>query len=122
MRKRDVPVSSKIPALALLIGLGLALGGAPSHADEPEFTEDYLNDPANIEHGKELFQAQCNKCHGKGAYPGKAPKLKPRKISAEDIYLRITYGWRKMPPWEDIYSDEERMALTAYLKSPIFSN
>jgi mono/diheme cytochrome c family protein len=108
--------------LALLIGLGMTITGDRAAADETGLTEDYLNDSANIEHGKELFKGQCNKCHGKGAYPGKAPKLKPRKLSAEDVYLRITYGWRKMPPWEEVYSDEERMALTAYVKSPIFSN
>ncbi|NJO36521.1 MAG: hypothetical protein HC871_01540 [Rhizobiales bacterium] len=108
--------------LALMGALGLAASVAPALAEDPEFTEDYLNNPENIELGHTLFKQQCNKCHGKGAYPGKAPKLKPRKISAEDIYLRITYGWRKMPPWEEVYTDEERMALTAYLKSPIFSN
>jgi mono/diheme cytochrome c family protein len=108
--------------MLVLIGLGTTAIGQRAAADETGLTEAYLNNPENIELGHTLFRQQCNKCHGKGAYPGKAPKLKPRKISAEDIYLRITYGWRKMPPWEEVYTDEERMALTAYLKSPIFSN
>jgi mono/diheme cytochrome c family protein len=93
-----------------------------AHADETGLTEDYLNDPANIELGQELFRGQCAKCHGKGAYPGKAPKLNARKLSPEDIYLRVTYGYRRMPAWEDVFSDEERMAVTAYMKSPHFSN
>ena len=111
-------VHQKVLTMALLLGLGLPVAAA----DDPVFTDEYLQDSANIQLGRSLFKRQCNKCHGKGAYPGKAPKLKPRKLSADDIYLRITYGYRKMPPWEDIFSDEERMALTAYLKSPIFSN
>jgi mono/diheme cytochrome c family protein len=108
--------------------LGLALSGlasladAGARADETGLTEDYLSDPANIELGQELFRGQCAKCHGKGAYPGKAPKLNARKLSPADIYLRVTYGFRRMPPWEHIYSDEERMAITAYMKSPHFSN
>ena len=67
---------------------------ALARADETGLTEAFMNDPANIELGQELFQQQCAKCHGKGAYPGKAPKLKAKKLSPEDIYLRITYGYR----------------------------
>ena len=105
-------VQQKVLTMALLLGFGLPAVAA----EDPVFTDEYLSEPANIQLGRELFRQQCNKCHGKGAYPGKAPKLKPRKLSADDIYLRITYGFRKMPPWEEIFSDEERMALTAYLK------
>lgn len=90
--------------------------------DDPEFTDEFLQASENIQLGRELFKEHCDTCHGKSSYPGKAPKLKPHKISAEDVYLRITYGWRKMPPWEEVYSDHQRMALTAYIKSPIFSN
>ena len=72
--------------------------------------------------GPAAVQQQCVKCHGKGAYPGKAPKLKVKKLSPEDIYLRVTYGYGKMPAWEDVFTDEERMAITAYMKSPHFSN
>jgi mono/diheme cytochrome c family protein len=113
-----------LPILAIMTGLGLLWlpSTGPVIADETELTEAYLNDPANIDHGKELFQQQCVLCHGKGAYPCKAPKLKPKRLSAEDVYLRITYGFRKMPPWEGVFSDEELMAVTAYVKSPIFSN
>lgn len=110
----------------LLIILCLAAWplAAPSdlRADETELTEAYLNDPAHIELGQKLFKQQCSRCHGKGAYPGKAPKLKPKRLSAEDVYLRITYGFRKMPPWEEVFTDEELMAVTAYVKSPGFSN
>ena len=106
------------PVIALL-----AASAIPSiQADETELTEEYLNDPAHIALGQELFVQQCAKCHGKGAYPGKAPKLNVKRLTPEDVYLRVAYGFRKMPAWEDVFSDEEIMAITAYVKSDHFSN
>jgi mono/diheme cytochrome c family protein len=104
-----------------LIGL-LAASVGITHADETELTEEFMNDPAQIALGQELFQGQCSKCHGKGAYPGKAPKLYPKKLTPEDVYLRVAYGFRKMPAWEDVFTDEELMAITAFVKSDRFSN
>jgi mono/diheme cytochrome c family protein len=104
-----------------LLGLVPLLTG-PADADETGLTEEFMHDQANIDLGQELFKQQCTKCHGKGAYPGKAPKLNAKKLSPEDIYLRVTYGFRRMPPWEDVFTDEQRMAITAYMKSPHFSN
>jgi mono/diheme cytochrome c family protein len=109
-------------ALSPLIGLSAVLAVGVTHADETELTEEFLNDPAQIELGQELFQGQCAKCHGKGAYPGKAPKLNVRKLTPEDVYLRVAYGFRKMPAWEDVFTEEELMAITAYVKSDRFSN
>jgi mono/diheme cytochrome c family protein len=108
--------------LSPLVGLLAVSAVGIAHADETGLTEEFLNDPAQIELGKSLFKQQCAKCHGKGAYPGKAPKLKVGKLSPEDVYLRVSYGFRRMPAWEDVFSDEERMAITAYVKSRGFSN
>ncbi len=105
-----------------LIGLLAASSAGIARADETGLTEEFLNDPEQIELGDELFHQQCAKCHGKGAYPGKAPRLKVGKLSAEDIYLRITYGFRKMPSWEEVFTDDQRMAIAAYVKSNKFSN
>ena len=113
----------RIIAATMLVA-GVALLGPVGHAQEaePEFTEAFLNDPENIQHGKELFQEQCTRCHGRGAYPGKAPKLTPRHMPPEEIYAKVTYGFGKMPPWEHVFSNEERADITAYMKSNIFSN
>ena len=107
--------------VGLLLASALWLLGETAQADDPVFTEEFLNDPAIIANGKELFAAECQHCHGRSSYPGKAPKLKPKRLSAEDVYLRMTYGWRTMPPWEDVLSQDERMAVTAYVKSKRFS-
>ena len=115
MSWRVVPLVPLLGLLAIVVA-GLARG------DETGLTEQFMQDPAHIELGHQLFQQQCVKCHGKGAYPGKAPKLKVRKLIPEDIYLRVTYGYGKMPAWEHLFTDDERMAITAYMKSPNFSN
>jgi mono/diheme cytochrome c family protein len=85
------------------------------------FTFAYLNNPKHIDEGRELWQQQCRHCHGASAYPGKAPKLKPRKYKPKFVYSRITNGFRKMPPWEAVYTLEQRMALVAFIKSGEFS-
>jgi mono/diheme cytochrome c family protein len=73
---------------------------------ELEFTEEFLADPERIAAGKEIWDEQCALCHGARAYPGKAPKPN---------------GFRKMPAWKDVYDDEERMDLVAWIKSRKFS-
>lgn len=84
------------------------------------FTEAFLTDAANIAAGGE-FWGQCRHCHGAKAYPGKAPKLKPRKYKPNFVYRRVTDGFRKMPDWKEQFSDEERMQIVAYILSKSFS-
>ena len=116
-------MSCRLVLLVLsLVGILALLATALARADETGLTPEFMNDPANVELGQGLFKQQCVKCHGKGAYPGKAPKLRVKKLSPEDIYLRVTYGYGRMPAWEDVFTDDERMAITAYMKSPRFSN
>ena len=105
-----------------LVGLLAVSAVVDVHADETELTEEFLSDPEQIALGQELFGQQCAKCHGRGAYPGKAPKLNVRRLTPEDVYLRVAYGFRRMPAWEDVFSDEQIMAITAYVKSDRFSN
>jgi mono/diheme cytochrome c family protein len=116
------PTSCRFFLALPLAGLLALLAVALARADETGLTPEFMNDPAHIELGQQLFKQQCVKCHGKGAYPGKAPKLKVKKLSPEDIYLRVTYGYGRMPAWEDVFTDDERMAITAYMKSPHFAN
>lgn len=107
-------------AAAALTAFGVSM--TTLQADETGLTEEFMTNNENIELGEALFQKRCKFCHGKGAYPGKAPKLKPKKLSSEQVYDRITYGFRAMPGWEHEFDEHERMALTAYIKSPVFSN
>ena len=86
-----------------------------------EFTAAYLDDPAVFTMGKEVWDTTCQSCHGAKAYPGKAPKLKPAKYTPEFVFDRVTNGFRKMPAWKDVFTKEERMAVSAYVKSRKFS-
>lgn len=87
----------------------------------PEFTEAFLEDPEVIEAGEEIWMEQCRHCHGRSAYPGKAPKLKPGRYNPEFVYARVTNGFRKMPSWKEVYNKKERMSVTAYVLSDEFS-
>ena len=80
-----------------------------------------MSEAERVTAGQEIWQDQCAHCHGAKAYPGKAPKLKPAKYKPNFVYRRVTDGFRKMPPWEDVYSDDERMNLTIYIMSDEFS-
>ncbi len=119
----------RIRAAAVLIGMafsGLVLTG-PALADDEivvedvEFTEAFLGNQQAIEDGAEIWVDQCQHCHGAKAYPGKAPKLKPSKYKPKFVFHRITKGFKGMPPWKDIYTLEERMAMVAYIMSDEFS-
>jgi mono/diheme cytochrome c family protein len=94
---------------------------AAGEGEPVAFTEDFLNDPAHQALGKELWESTCQHCHGSKAYPGKAPKLRPSKYTPEFVYDRVTNGFRKMPPWKDIFTDEERMNIVSYVLSDRFS-
>ncbi len=101
---------------------------APTQTEEaasdgalPDLAAETLEDPLKVTMGQDLWQQQCRHCHGRSAYPGKAPKLKPRKYKPEFVFDRITNGFRKMPPWKDVFSDDQRVALVAWILSKDFS-
>ena len=98
-----------------------AEAGAGEEAQAVAFTEEFLDDPAHQAVGKELWDGTCQACHGSKAYPGKAPKLRPSKYTPEFVYDRVTNGFRKMPAWKDILTDEERMNVVSYVLSRKFS-
>jgi len=108
-------------AAFLLLG-ALAAAGQQKAGEEkmPTFDQKFLKDPAVIQAGKAVWDAQCTHCHGARAYPGKAPKLNPGQMEPDFIYHRVTYGFGKMPAWKDVFSLKERMAVVAYIKSDDF--
>lgn len=87
----------------------------------PTFTPAFLSDEKVIDRGREVWQQQCRHCHGASAYPGKAPKLSPGRMEPGYIFDRVTYGFKGMPPWRDVFTREQRLALVAYIKSSTFS-
>lgn len=116
----------------LRIALALAglLAAAPAFAQEqktvkeapaPVFDQAFLTNKANIEIGRDVWEHQCRHCHGRAAYPGKAPKLNPGQLEPDFIYSRVTFGFGKMPSWKDVFTDAQRRGVVAYIKSDDFS-
>jgi len=88
--------------------------------EEPEFTEEFMADPANFEIAKTVWET-CGGCHGSRAYPGKAPKLKPKRYTPGFVFHQSTFGGVKMPPFGDVFTREERMAVAAWVLSKEFA-
>ena len=110
----------------LACGLGaslLAAGTALSQDSElPPFPKELLERPEQIAAGKEVFGKICKFCHGKSAYPGKAPKLNPSRYTPEFVFDRVTNGFRGMPAMKEQFSEKERQAVTVFVMSKEFSN
>jgi len=94
----------------------------PAADDEPlpVFTAAMIKDPANVAAGKQVWDGQCRHCHGNSAYPGKAPKLKPSSYEPDFVYDRVTNGFRKMPAWKVVFTQQQRIGVTAFIMGDEF--
>ncbi|HEX2257269.1 MAG TPA: cytochrome c [Afifellaceae bacterium] len=117
----DTPEQVKPPQLAQAESASEPEAGAAEEEEMPDLSAEVLEDPEMIATGEAVWQEQCRHCHGRSAYPGKAPRLRPSRYEPEFVYHRVTYGFRGMPAWQDVYSEEERVAVTAYILSRQFS-
>lgn len=102
-----------------------ALGATAAGADEgelPPFPSELLNQPEYIAIGKGVFGQICKFCHGKSAYPGKAPKLNPSRYTPEFVFDRVTNGFRGMPSFREQFTEKERQGVTVFVMSKEFSN
>jgi mono/diheme cytochrome c family protein len=118
-------VPFRIPLSVILAAAVFVLGPAPAASQErerPDLSAELLADPELIAHGQELFHDQCTLCHGRTAYPGKAPMLQPRRYTAEFVYDRVAFGFRDMPAWQDMFPEEDLVAMVAYIMSDRFSH
>jgi mono/diheme cytochrome c family protein len=108
-------------ALPLIVTLAICL---PAQAEQgkPVFPKDLLGNKEYIELGEQVWGKICKFCHGKAAYPGKAPKLTPARYTPEFVFDRVTNGFRGMASFKDQFSDKERQAVTVYIMSTQFSN
>ena len=116
-------ISKALVGVVIGVTLGVSAPVVAKEKSKPPFpiTEQVLADDDYLKAGQVIWADQCRHCHGAKAYPGKAPKLKPAKYKPDFVYRRITDGFRKMPAWKDVYTDEERVAITVYILSPKFS-
>ena len=99
-------------------------GGAPANGPAPpvEFTNEFLGDAKNVQKGRTVWQARCQFCHGKMAYPGKAPKLDPSRYTPDFVYDRVANGFQGMPAWRHEFSVDDLKSVVAYVLSREFPN
>ncbi|MBK8016281.1 MAG: cytochrome c [Betaproteobacteria bacterium] len=108
--------------VVLMTGL---VSGSPARADEeepPPFPAELLGQKEYIDIGKGVFTQICKFCHGKSAYPGKAPKLNPSRYTPEFVFNRVTNGFRGMPSFKEQFTEKERQGVVVYVLSKEFSN
>lgn len=87
-----------------------------------QFTSEFLADAKNVTQGREVWRARCQFCHGKMAYPGKAPKLQPSRYTPDFVYDRVANGFQGMPPWRHEFSVDQLKSVVAYVLSREFPN
>ena len=119
--------------LLLLLLLPLA-----AHASE---TNPSRGDPAAIDLGRQVFQANCARCHGEQAStpsaeapdlrrlnsfcrPLKDPALQRRCLQDVDDYFimsvntgKVRAGIIYMPPWRDVLTAQEIRAVRSFIDS-----
>lgn len=118
MKYMTLGAASVLTALSIS---SLALAGdsppeAPPKARAPGAVPGNLQDPARIKRGKFIFHSTCaDSCHGH------TPTLfvGRRDLDPEYAFNTIRKGGQgatPMPPWGEIFSEEEIWDLVAYLK------
>lgn len=72
---------------------------------------------ANVKNGKEIYIAECKKCHGLDGKKGlfKAPDLSTSKLTLEERVAWIKKGKGVMPAYEGQLNEEEIKSVAAYL-------
>jgi mono/diheme cytochrome c family protein len=100
--------------------LAALLSPAVLAADVPQMSSGFRF--AQVD-GKALYAASCQGCHmakGEGAHgAGFYPKLadNPRLQSQEYIAYRVANGYRGMPPFAGMMSDQQIAAVVAYVRT-----
>ncbi len=114
--------STVLLATLLSTGAGVVVADTEKVFDDPPppRLEELLRKPELIARGDAIWKEQCTHCHGSKAYPGKAPKLAPRRYTPEFVWDRVHNGFRGMPPWKEVYSEEDIVAVVAYVLSDEF--
>ncbi len=114
--------STALLATLLFAGGRLVVADSEKVFDDPPppLPKELLQKPELIARGDAIWKEQCTHCHGSKAYPGKAPKLVPRRYTPEFVWDRVHNGFRGMPPWKEVYSEEDIVAVVAYVLSDEF--
>jgi mono/diheme cytochrome c family protein len=108
--------------VAVLISAGLVVG-ACTDTDTPELSGDQANDPELVT-GRDIYQAECARCHGGSGGGGAGPKLSDGRAveqfpNAADQEQVVHDGRGSMPAWGSKLSDEEIAAVVRYTREAL---
>ncbi|MGA0557863.1 c-type cytochrome [Larkinella sp. VNQ87] len=99
---------------------------APAWADT--LKNQYPTEPLTLAQGEELFQEFCSSCHGEAGYgdgaAGRALGAKPANFHDPEVvkqtdgalFWKLSNGRGNMPPFKEVFSDEQRWQLVAYVR------
>lgn len=88
----------------------------------------FHEEPLTLAQGEELFTLYCASCHGDGGYgdgaAGGALGQKPANfhdtlVKAQSdgaLFWKMSTGRGNMPPFKDVFTDEQRWQLVAYIR------
>jgi len=113
---RSAAVTRPVRHIALLVaGLALTLGACASGGGSDI---DLSSDP-ELETGRDVYNANCARCHGPEGGGGVGIKLNDGLMEArfpdiEDQIAVITDGFGAMPGWEGTLTPEEINAVARY--------
>jgi mono/diheme cytochrome c family protein len=99
---------------------------APKSADTLQ--NPYPAEPLVVQQGEELYQVYCWSCHGEtghgdgaagralGAKPANFHDERVKKQSDGALFWKLSEGRGNMPPFKDVFSEEQRWQLVVYLR------
>lgn len=99
---------------------------SPAWADT--LKSPFHEEPLTLAQGEELFTLYCATCHGDAGYgdgaAGGALGEKPANFhdtlvtrqSDGALYWKLSSGKGNMPPFKDVFTEEQRWQLVAYLR------
>jgi mono/diheme cytochrome c family protein len=106
---------------ALVVGLTLLVGACAGES-APEVPEgaDGTADPVLVE-GREIWQANCTRCHGGAGGGGAGPSLKgpwtpDRSPDLDTMLATVREGRGAMPRFGSSLSDEEIESVVRYVR------
>jgi mono/diheme cytochrome c family protein len=106
-------------AVATLVAASVVIG-ACTDTDTPELSGDQANDPELVT-GRDIYQADCARCHGGSGGGGAGPKLSGGRVverfpNVADQEAVVRDGRGTMPAWGNKLSDEEIAAVVRYTR------
>lgn len=134
-------LATTLLAAAALAAPGTDSSSLPPLGKEWKPSNPYRGDPSVIAVGKSIFDENCQRCHaadatGRGSVGANLQlvgrfcrriadeTLVPRCLAdADDFFKRSVQGGKirngitYMPPWKDVFSQEEIWALRTYVES-----